>query len=278
MYLKNLVLSMIFGFKNTPLRPISQWSLRESSYIIGKSMLGIFNKLIDANQRTLNNLSSIVEKINALEAKTKKLSDKQLKEKSEDLRKKIGKGVLLDEILPEAFALVREASFRTNKQRPYDVQLMASIALHQGKIAEQKTGEGKTLSAVPALFLNSLTGKGVHCVTVNDYLARRDCGWNGPIFHALGVTCATIIHDQAFLYDPKYSNKEASDPRLKHLKPVSRKEAYDADITYGTNNEFGFDYLRDNMALSLGAQVQRGHYYAIVDEVDSILIDEARTP
>ena len=241
-------------------------------------MLNIFSKILDANQRTVNTLAETVKKINDLESKTKKLSDKGLKDKTLDLKKRYLKNSNLDELLPEAFALVREASLRVNKQRPYDVQLIASVALHQGKIAEQRTGEGKTLTAAPALFLNALTDQGVHCVTVNDYLARRDCGWNGPIFHALGLSCATIIHDQAFVYDPKFSNKEAHDSRLKHLRPVSRKEAYAADITYGTNNEFGFDYLRDNMALSLDQQAQRGHFFAIVDEVDSILIDEARTP
>lgn len=241
-------------------------------------MLNIFGKLLDANERELDKLSKIVSHANNLESKIKKLSDSALKLKTEELKKRYIKGESLETLLPEAFALVREASWRVNKQRHFDVQLMAAAALHQGKIAEQKTGEGKTLSATPAIFLNALTGKGVHVVTVNDYLARRDCGWMGPIFHALGVTTAVIIHDQAFIYDPKFSNKEAHDKRLKHLRPVTRKEAYAADITYGTNNEFGFDYLRDNMALSLDAKVQRGHYFAIVDEVDSILIDEARTP
>jgi preprotein translocase subunit SecA len=241
-------------------------------------MLNIFNKLIDANQREINRLSKIVETINALEPKIKKLKDHQLKEKTEELKKRYQKGESLNELLPEAFALIREASLRTNGERHYDVQMMGGIALHEGKIAEQKTGEGKTLTATSALFLNALTEKGVHLVTVNDYLARRDCGWNGPIFYALGISCATIIHEQAFIYDPKFNDKEAKDKRLRHLRPITRKEAYAADITYGTNNEFGFDYLRDNMALSLENQVQRGHYFAIVDEVDSILIDEARTP
>lgn len=241
-------------------------------------MLSIFNKLIDANQKEINRLQTVVKKINELESKTKKFSDKQLHDKAGDLKKKYQKEESLTTLLPEAFALVREASFRANKQRPHDVQLMAAVALHEGKIAEQKTGEGKTLSAVPAVFLNAITGKGVHVVTVNDYLARRDCGWMGPVYHMLGVTCAVIIHEQAFLFDPKFSNKETNDKRLKHLRPVTRKEAYAADITYGTNNEYGFDYLRDNMQHSLESQVQRGHHYAIVDEVDSILIDEARTP
>ncbi len=242
-------------------------------------MLGIFNKLLDANQKELNNLSSLVQKINDLEDKTKRLSDKQLKDRADDLRKRhLEKGESLDGLLPEAFALVREAANRSIGQRHYDVQLMAGITLHRGKIAQQQTGEGKTLSATPAVFLNSLTGKGVHVVTVNDYLARRDAGWMGPIYHMLGVSVGVIIHEQSFIYDPKYSDKETKDKRLKHLKPVTRKDAYGADVTYGTNNEFGFDYLRDNMALNLSAQVQRGHHYAIVDEVDSILIDEARTP
>lgn len=249
-------------------------------------MLGILSKFLDANEREIKNLRTVVERANLFEAKIKKLSDPQLKNKALDLKKRYQKGISLDELLPEAFALVREASFRVNKERPYDVQLMASAALHLGKIAEQKTGEGKTLSAAPAVFLNSLTGKGVHIVTVNDYLARRDCGWMGPIYYMLGVSCATIIHDSALIYDPKFNNEKSSsagkeaksDKRLKHLRPISRKEAYQADVTYGTNNEFGFDYLRDNMALSLENQNQRGHYFAIVDEVDSILIDEARTP
>jgi preprotein translocase subunit SecA len=241
-------------------------------------MLDLFNKLIDANQREINRLSKIVIQINSLESKTKKLTDKQILSKIEDIKKRYQKGETLDQLLPETFALSREVGLRQLNQRHFDVQLIAAMALHEGKIAEQKTGEGKTHSSVPAIVLNALTGKGVHVVTVNDYLARRDAGWNAPIFHALGLSVGVIIHDESFIYDPKFSNKEAHDKRLKHLKPVSRKEAYEADITYGTNNEFGFDYLRDNMALSLENQVQRGHYYAVVDEVDSILIDEARTP
>lgn len=241
-------------------------------------MLNIFSSFLDANKRTLNDYAKIVNQINSLESKIKKLTDPQLKNKTADLKKRYQKGETLDSLLPEAFALVREATNRTLGMRHFDVQLMGGIALHQGKIAEQKTGEGKTLTAVLAVFLNALANQGVHVVTVNDYLARRDAGWNGPIFDALGVSVAVIIHDAAFLYDAKYNNKDVSDKRLKRLKPVSRKEAYAADITYGTNNEFGFDYLRDNMAMSLDNKVQRGHYYAIVDEVDSILIDEARTP
>ncbi|MBI2040110.1 preprotein translocase subunit SecA [Candidatus Microgenomates bacterium] len=241
-------------------------------------MLGIFGKLLDSNEREINKLRVLVASINDLEKKTSKLEDKQLKGKFAEFKLAHQRGRSLDDLLPEVFACVREAAKRTIKQRHFDVQLLAAIVLHQGRIAEQKTGEGKTLSATPALLLNATTGKGVHLVTVNDYLARRDCGWMGPIFHALGVSCATIVHDAAFIYDPKYKDPSHDDKRLQHLRPVSRKEAYAADITYGTNNEFGFDYLRDNMVFRLSDQVQRGHHFAIVDEVDSILIDEARTP
>ncbi len=241
-------------------------------------MLNFFSSLIDANKREINRLSKIVETINSYEAKIKKFDDKKFKEKALDLRKRHEKGETLESLLPEAFAFAREAASRSLGMRHYDVQLMAAIALHSGKIAEQRTGEGKTMSGVPAIFLNALSGKGVHVVTVNDYLARRDAGWNGPIFHTLGVSVSVIIHEKAFLFDPKYKDPDTTDKRLKNLRPVTRKEAYAADITYGTNNEFGFDYLRDNMANSLDNMVQRGHNFAIVDEVDSILIDEARTP
>ncbi|MDO8619249.1 MAG: preprotein translocase subunit SecA [Candidatus Daviesbacteria bacterium] len=241
-------------------------------------MLGFFGKLLDSNEKEINKLKELVEKINSYEKKVSKWSDKELRDKFTEFKGKHTKGQSLDELLPEVFATVREASHRHLKERHFDVQLMAAVILHQGKIAEQKTGEGKTLSAVPAVVLNALTGRGVHLVTVNDYLAKRDCGWMGPIYHSLGMTAATIVHDEAFIYDPKHSDTSHNDKRLHHLKKVSRKEAYGADVTYGTNNEFGFDYLRDNMALSLTDQSQRGHHFAIVDEVDSILIDEARTP
>ncbi len=241
-------------------------------------MLGIFGKLLDSNEREVNKFKPAISAINDLEKKVAKLTDKQLKGKFAEYKLQHERGKSLDELLPEVFALVREAAKRTIKQRHFDVQLMAAITLHQGRIAEQRTGEGKTLSATPALFLNAIADKGVHLVTVNDYLARRDCGWMGPVFSALGATCATIIHDQAFIFDPKFKDNSHDDKRLQHLKPVSRKEAYDADITYGTNNEFGFDYLRDNMAFRNSDQSQRGHFFAVVDEVDSILIDEARTP
>ncbi len=241
-------------------------------------MLGFFGKLLDSNEREINKFKSIVESINALEKKISKLSDKQLKDKFAQLKLEHERSKSLDDLLQEAFALVRESAQRQIKQRHFDVQMMAAITLHQGKIAEQKTGEGKTLSATPAIFLNALSGKGVHVITVNDYLARRDAGWMGPVFYGLGASVATIVHNEAFIFDPKYKDTSKDDKRLQHLRPVSRKEAYEADVTYGTNNEFGFDYLRDNMAFKLEDQSQRGHHFAIVDEVDSILIDEARTP
>jgi len=241
-------------------------------------MLGILGKLLDSNEREIKKLKPLVESINNLEKKVSRLTDKQLKGKFVEFKLQHERGKSLNELLPEVFACVRESAKRQLKQRHFDVQLIASIILHQGKIAEQKTGEGKTLSATPALFLNAIAGKGVHLVTVNDYLAMRDCGWMGPVFDGLGATVATIIHDAAFIYDPKYKSSEHDDKRLHHLKPISRKEAYQADITYGTNNEFGFDYLRDNMVFRLSDQSQSGHFFAVVDEVDSILIDEARTP
>jgi len=242
-------------------------------------MLKIFSKLLDINQREIDRLAKIVEKINSFEPKVKKLKDKDFSAKTEEFKKRFSKGEALEDLLPEAYALVREASWRTLGLRHFDVQLMAAIALFEGKVAEQKTGEGKTLSAVPALYLRGLTGKGVHLVTVNDYLARRDAGWNAPIFHLLGLSVGSIIQEgKSFVYDPEYSDSSHGDERLAHLKPSPRKEAYQADVTYGTNNEFGFDYLRDNMVSSLPEMVQRGHHFAIVDEVDSVLIDEARTP
>ena len=234
---------------------------------------------MDLNKKEIEKLSKVVDKINSFESRCKKLKDKDFAPKTEEFKKLISNGQPLDSILPEAFALVREASDRTIGLRPFDVQMMAAVALFEGKVAEQKTGEGKTLSAVPALYLRALTGKGVHLVTVNDYLARRDAGWNGPIFHLLGLSVGSIVQEtKSFIFDPDFTDSGHGDERLAHLKPCERKQAYTADITYGTNNEFGFDYLRDNMVQSLEEMVQRGHYFAIVDEVDSILIDEARTP
>src|SRR6185437_13416561 len=241
-------------------------------------MLSLINKFFDPNKREITSLQPLIDQINAEEDNVKKLKDKDFAKKTEEFKKRLKDGEKLMNILPEAFALVREASKRTLGMRQFDQQMMGGIVLAQGKIAEQKTGEGKTLTAVSALYLHSLTGKGAHLVTVNDYLARRDAGWMGPVFHLLGVSVAAMINNQSFIYDPEFTNKEATDYRLLHLKQISRKEAYDADVTYGINSEFGFDYLRDNMAQDLSQVVQRGYYFAIVDEVDSVLIDEARTP
>lgn len=242
-------------------------------------MFQLLKKFFNYNERQVNRLRQKVGEINKLEDKARSLKDKDFIKETNILKEKIqSENKTLDEILPWSYALVREASRRVLKQRHFDVQLMAGIALHEGKIVEQKTGEGKTLSATTALYLNALTGKGVHLVTVNDYLARRDCGWMGSIFNFLGLTTAAIIADRSFIYDPNYQDNEAQDWRLIHLRPISRKEAYQADITYGINSEFGFDYLRDNMAQNPSDLVQRGFNFAIIDEADSVLIDEARTP
>lgn len=241
-------------------------------------MLPLLNKLFDSNDREVRKILPVVAEINKLEDGIKKLKDKDFPKKTQELRERVQKGESLTDVMPEAFALVREAARRTTGLRHFDVQLIAAVVLSEGRIAEQKTGEGKTLSAVPALYLNSLTGKSVHLVTVNDYLARRDAGWMGPIFHLLGVTVSSMINDASFLFDPDYTDEKATDYRLSHLKKISRKEAYQADVVYGINSEFGFDYLRDNMAQDVEDLVQRDFYYAIVDEVDSVLIDEARTP
>ncbi|OGY45950.1 MAG: preprotein translocase subunit SecA [Candidatus Buchananbacteria bacterium RIFCSPHIGHO2_01_FULL_39_8] len=232
----------------------------------------------DQNKKFLKKLQPLVDQINQLENKFESFSNEQLKIQTQEFRNQLQQGKSLDDVLSEAFACVREAAKRTIGQRHYDVQMLAGIALHQGQIAEQKTGEGKTLSATLPLYLNALEGHSCHLVTVNDYLSRRDCGWMGPIYHALGLTTGVIIHEAAFLYDPSYTDEKVTDERLIHLRPITRRQAYEADITYGTNNEFGFDYLRDNMVQDLNQMVQRDLHYAIVDEVDSILIDEARTP
>ncbi len=240
--------------------------------------------LRDSNERELKRLEPVVSRINELEGEFKKLTDDNLRAKTGEFKKRLDDGASLDELLPEAFAAVREAARRTMGQRHFDVQLMGGIVLHQGKIAEMKTGEGKTLVATLPLYLNSLSGKGSHLVTVNDYLARRDPYWMGPIYHALGVSVASIFpmqnpdeHLPSRLYDPDYDSEKENDP-WRHFRPVARKEAYQADITYGTSSEFGFDYLRDNMAIDTSRCVQRPLNYAIVDEVDNLLIDEARTP
>jgi len=237
----------------------------------------LINKLIakvfgTSNEREIKRIMPLVERINALEPETKQLSDEQLKAKTEEFRRRIRERMdavedpdekdrelklVLDEVLPEAFAVAREAGWRVLKMRHFDVQLVGGVVLHQGKIAEMKTGEGKTLVATLPVYLNALSGRGVHVVTVNDYLAKRDSEWMGKLYTFLGLTVGVIVHD---------------------LDDRERREAYAADVTYGTNNEFGFDYLRDNMKFDLTDCVQRGHNYSIVDEVDSILIDEARTP
>lgn len=245
-------------------------------------MLNFLNKLFDTNGREINKLKPIVAEINALEESIKKLKDKELPGLTAELKKRLQSGISLEEVLPEALATIREGIRRITGERAYDEQLMAAIVLHQGKIAEQKTGEGKTLSAALAAYVHALMGRGTHVVTVNDYLARRDAGWYGRAHNLLGMKVGVIysgMGDQpAAILDLDYVDASEDDERLTHLKRVPRREAYEADITYGTNNEFGFDYLRDNMAPSLGNKVQREHYFALVDEVDSILIDEARTP
>ncbi|MBU2592348.1 preprotein translocase subunit SecA [Patescibacteria group bacterium] len=240
-------------------------------------MLNFVKKLFDYNEKELKRLQKITDQVNVLESEIKKLSDKDLAAKTKEFKEKIAGGVNPQELMPETFAVVREAAIRTIGQRHYDVQLVAGAAIWEGKIAEQKTGEGKTLTATLPLYLRALEGKGTHLVTVNDYLARRDSGWMGQIFNFLGLSVSCIIPYQSFLYDPEFKIT-ADDSRLVHLKPIERKEAYLSDITYGTNNEFGFDYLRDNMARDLNEVVQREHFFAIVDEVDFALIDEARTP
>lgn len=227
------------------------------------------------NDRELKRLWPIVEQVNSFESSISTLSDVQLRDKTSEFKKLIESGISLDEILPEAFAVVREASKRKLNMRHFDVQILGGIVLHEGKIAEMKTGEGKTLVATLPVYLNALQGRGVHVVTVNDYLAKRDTQWMGPVYNFLGLSIGVIQHDASFLYDPDYFS---TDKKMDFLKPCTRQEAYAADITYGTNNEFGFDYLRDNMKYDITEYCQRELNYAIVDEVDSILIDEARTP
>src|SRR6266496_3269191 len=222
------------------------------------SQLGSFEKILRLGEgRRLKRLAEQADYITSLEPAFEALSDDQLRGKTAELRQRLENGETLEELLFEAFAAVRESRKRESDQRIFDVQLMGGIVLHEGDIAEMKTGEGKTFVASLALYLNALEGKGVHLVTVNDYLAQRDAEWNRGVFERLGMTVAYIENMMPF---------------------AERKAAYDADITYGTNSEFGFDYLRDNMAVALEGLVQRGHPYAIVDEVDSILVDEARTP
>ncbi|MFA7662523.1 MAG: preprotein translocase subunit SecA [Patescibacteria group bacterium] len=239
----------------------------------------------DVNQKIIKQIEQTVVQINQLEPTFESFSDEQLLQKSNELRAELTNGKKLDDILPEVFAMTREASKRTLKQRHYDVQLIGGIVIHRGQIAEMKTGEGKTLTSTCPVVLNALTGKGVHLITVNDYLAKRDAAWMGQIYHKLGLSVACIEHDAAFMYDPGYTNQNIENDgsevfkiKQEFLRPVSRQEAYLADITYGTNNEFGFDYLRDNMIYDPKQKSQRNLNFAIIDEVDSILIDEARTP
>ena len=243
-----------------------------------------FGKLVDSNEKVLKRLQPVVNEINSLEPEFEKLNDKELKAKTDEFKQRLQSGEGLDDLLIEAFATVREAAKRTIGERAFDVQLIGGIVLHQGRIAEMKTGEGKTLTATFPLYLNSLEGKGAHLVTVNDYLARQGPYWMGPVYHALGVSVASIYpqqdpseHTPARLYDPEYDSGKEND-HWRHFRPIDRAEAYKADVTYGTTSDFGFDYLRDNMVVELEQCVQREAHFAIVDEVDNLLIDEARTP
>jgi preprotein translocase subunit SecA len=273
-------------------------------------MLNFLARFVDSNERELKRIQPFVDQTNALEDEFQALSDEEIRQRMLDVRAEVAEEAapsepsaeelehpeaerraelrrareaadlerlreVLDEVLPEVFAAGREISRRKLGMRHFDVQILGAVVLHQGKIAEMKTGEGKTLVAPLAAALNAMSGRGVHVVTVNDYLAKRDPQWMGPIYHGLGLSVGIIQHEAAYLYDPEYRTSEES---LMHLRPVERREAYAADVTYGTNNEFGFDYLRDNMVVELSQRVQRERYFAIVDEVDNILIDEARTP
>ncbi len=270
--------------------------LTQYQVLYGHLMIKFPSLIKDTTRSDVRRLQPIIAQINALEPEIQALSNDQLSQTFGQLRQNIQAEyqdfastsdtdslkkrtqALLESYLPRVFAYVREASLRTLGMRHYDVQLIGGIILHQGKIAEMRTGEGKTLVATLPLVLNGLLSQGSHLVTVNDYLAKRDAGWNAPIYHLLGLTVAFIGHEQSFIYDPTVTLENETDPRLQHFRAVSRREAYEADITYGTNNEFGFDYLRDNMEYSAANLRQRPFHFAIVDEVDSILIDEARTP
>ena len=239
----------------------------------------------DEKARVLAKIRPLVEKINSLEGSVTSLSDEELKSRTGTFRDRLLKGESLDALLPEAYAVAREAARRTLGQRHFDVQLMGGVVLHQGGIAEMRTGEGKTLLATLPTYLNALTGKGVHVVTVNDYLSRRDAVWMGQVYASLGLSVGVLNHEASYLYDPSHKQNDAERDELgsfkvlhEFLRPVTRKEAYAADITYGTNNEFGFDYLRDNLEYDPKNLRQRGYHYAVIDEIDSILIDEARTP
>ncbi len=240
--------------------------------------MNIFKLFGDANEKTIKAMRPIIDKINSLEESISPLSDEELKNQTIKFKERLAAGENLDDILPEAFATIREASKRILGQRHFDVQLIGGLVLHRGQIAEMKTGEGKTLVATLPLYLNALSGRGVHLVTVNDYLSRVGAGWMAPVYHSLGLSTGIVVHEFAYAYDPDYIDESQYDERLRHFRKVPRREAYLCDITYGTNNEFGFDYLRDNMVYELKQAVQRPLNFAIVDEIDSILIDEARTP
>ena len=253
--------------------------------VIYVPMLGMKKLFGDQNTKAIKGILPIVETINSFEESISKLSNEELKNKTQEFRTRLNEGKTLEDILPEAFAVVREASKRTLGQRHFDVQLIGGIILHRGNISEMKTGEGKTLVATLPAYLNAISGHGVHIVTVNDYLSRRDAGWMGQIYSALGLSVGVINHDSSFLYDsshkaPDEKTEDAASFKVVHefLRPCMRRESYAADITYGTNNEFGFDYLRDNIEYEVGNLRQREYNYAIVDEIDSILIDESRTP
>lgn len=245
--------------------------------LLTRILQGIFG---DAQKKTLQRMYKKVLEIGKLEPKYAAMSDDELRDQTRILKERLkdGSEKELNEILADAFAVEREVAKRVLGMRPFDVQLIGGIALHEGNVAEMKTGEGKTLVALAPAYLNALTGRGVHIVTVNDYLAQRDAGWNAPAYHFLGLSVGVIVNQASYIYDPEYENEDHDDERFRHLKPATRKEAYAADVTYGTNNEFGFDYLRDNMVSEPQYLRQRELNYAIVDEVDSILIDEARTP
>src|SRR5436190_9411277 len=243
-------------------------------------MLNWFSKLGgDPSEREIKKLRPFLVQTSALEKDYMALSDDALRDKTTEFRGRFLAGETLDDLLPEAFAAVREAARRTIGKRHYDVQLLAGAVLHSGRIAEMRTGEGKTLVATLPLYLNALEDKGAHLVTPNDYLSRLGGGWMGPVYHALGLKVGVIAHEFAAIYDPAFNDPlKHPDERLNHWRPVERREAYQADITYGTNNEFGFDYLRDNMVWEPEMKSQRPLHFAIVDEVDNILVDEARTP
>jgi preprotein translocase subunit SecA len=246
------------------------------AYNVAAMIEAILKKIFGTkHERDVKRMMPVVAEINALEPAMQALDDAAIRGKTDELRKRLADGDEVEEVLPEAFAVCREAARRALSMRHFDVQLIGGMVLHNGTIAEMATGEGKTLVATLPAYLNALTGKGVHIVTVNDYLAKRDAQWMGPLYHALGLSVGVIQHEASFTYDPAYATP---DIRLTALRPIDRRAAYHCDITYGTNNEFGFDYLRDNMRFSLDELVQRPLHYAIVDEVDSILIDEARTP